>query len=89
MVHDAETGFAGRPLALRRRVLEVLDRRDRLTAEQIAGVSYRKQVRFDHDTRPSAAQLVAVRRALRRLAARGAVRAAGWHRRRKVWERAG
>ena len=79
-----ETGFANRPLALRRRIVEILSRRDRLSARDIAGCAYggrRLIVRPGHRKNVTVAQLVATRRALRALAAKG--RIAVLHRRRR------
>jgi hypothetical protein len=80
-------GFANRPLALRRSILEVLARRDRLTAHDIAGCAYARRliVRPGHVRHVTPSQLVATRRALRALVTKGKVRALRRYRRRKVF----
>jgi hypothetical protein len=82
---NVKSGFVGRPLALRRRILLVMSRFDGLTAERIAGMAYAKRMRFDYMPMRSAAQVSATRRALRRLADRGHVAHVGWQRRNKLW----
>jgi hypothetical protein len=71
-----ETGFSGKPKALRRAILEVLRRQGRLTAAEIAGAVYASRI----TVRPgyvgrhaTTSQLVSVRRALRRMVAKGRV----------------
>jgi hypothetical protein len=84
----AARGFASRPLALRRCLIEILSRRDRLTAHDLAGIAYggrRLIVRPGHRREVTPSQLVAVRRALRRLVARGRVRVLLRRRRWKVF----
>src|SRR5260370_41073412 len=58
------TGFANRSFALRRCLVEILKRRDRLTAAELAGIAYGRRliVRPGHHRR-TVAQLVATRRA--------------------------
>jgi hypothetical protein len=72
---NRQTGFAGRPLALRRTVLEILRRRDMLTAHDIAGCAFghRLVVRPGHRRHVTTSQLVSVRKALRALVAKGRV----------------
>ncbi|WP_316205302.1 hypothetical protein [Bradyrhizobium sp. SZCCHNS3004] len=82
-----QTGFSGKPLALRRRIIEVLERAHRLTAFEIASSAYAERIVLDGRARCSTAQLVAVRRALRRLADRGHVVSHCRQRRWKMWER--
>jgi hypothetical protein len=82
----AATGFAYRPFALRRCIIEILRRRDRLTAHDMAGIAYggrRLIVRPGHRRHVTSAQLVATRRALRALAAKGRIETRGRYRRRK------
>jgi hypothetical protein len=82
----AETGFANRPLALRRCLIEILSRRDRLTAHDLAGIAYggrRLIVRPGHRRHVTSSQLVATRRALRALAAKGRIEIL---RRRRRWK---
>ena len=81
-------GFASRPLALRRCLIEILARRDRLTAHDLAGIAYggrRLIVRPGHCRQVTSAQLVATRRALRALAAKGRIEVLHRRRRRKVF----
>ena len=62
----AETGFANRPLALRRCLIEILSRRNRLTARDLAGIAYGRRsliVRPGHRRHVTSSQLVATRRA--------------------------
>jgi hypothetical protein len=81
-------GFAGQPLALRRCLVEILTRRDRLSAHDLAGVAYARRlvVRPGHRRHVTDAQLVATRRALRRLVAKGKVRVLYRYRHRKIFE---
>ena len=72
----AARGFAYRPFALRRCIIEILRRRDRLTAHDMAGIAYggrRLIVRPGHRRHVTSSQLVATRRALRALAAKGRI----------------
>lgn len=73
---ERRTAFAGRPLALRRRLIEVLERADGLTADQIAGFAYQPAGRPIYRARPppcSTSEVTTVRAALRRLVAKGRV----------------
>lgn len=82
------TGFANRPLALRRAVLAVLGQRDRLTAWELASCLYchgRPMVRPGWRL-PTGAQVVSTRRALRRLIAKGRVEVAHHKRRWRVFQ---
>jgi hypothetical protein len=86
--YRAETGFANRPFALRRCLIEILSRRDRLTARDLAGIAYgsrRLIVRPGHRRHVTSSQMVAVRRALRRLAAKGRVQVFYRRRRCKIF----
>jgi hypothetical protein len=85
----AATGFASRPLALRRCLIQILVRRDRLTAHDLAGIAYGRRliVRPGHRRCATTAQLVATRRALRALVAKGKVRVLYRYRHRKVFVR--
>jgi hypothetical protein len=69
------TGFAGRPRGLRRCILEALGRRDLLTAHDLAGIVYARRfvVRPAHRRHVTSSQLVATRRALRRLVSKGKI----------------
>lgn len=82
-----QSGFSGKPLALRRRILEVLERAHRLTAFEIASSAFAERIVLGGRARCSTAQLVSVRRALRRLADRGHVVSHCRQRRWKMWER--
>lgn len=83
-----KSGFVRSPLGLRRKILLVMQRSYLVTADQIAAAAYARRICFDGRTnRCSTAELVAVRRALRRLADRGHVAHVGWRRRRKVWSK--
>jgi hypothetical protein len=86
--YRARTGFANRPLALRRCLVEILRRRDRLTAADMAAIAYARRivVRPGHRRHvvPNA-QLVAVRRALRKLVDKGRVEVLYRYRRRKIF----
>ena len=42
--YRARTGFANRPLALRRCLVEILRRRDRLTAHDMAAIAYARRI---------------------------------------------
>ena len=82
------SGFAGRPLALRRCLLEILRRRDRLTAFDLAAAAYSRRVVVRPGHRRygvTDAQLVSDRRALRRLVAKGRVKVLYRYRHRKVF----
>jgi hypothetical protein len=82
------TGFANRPLALRRAILEVLERRPWQTSAEIAGCAYafgRPMCRPGH-RRCSIAELNSTRRALRRLVARGKVEVRHRRRRWKIFQ---
>jgi hypothetical protein len=81
------TGFAGRPLALRRCIVEILKRRDRLTAFDLACAAYGRRlvVRPGWQRYVPPSQLVSVRRALRRLVAKGRVKVLHRFRHRKVY----
>jgi hypothetical protein len=84
----AETGFANRPLALRRSLIEILSRRDRLTAHDLAGIAYggrRLIVRPGHRRQVTSSQLAATRRALRALATKGRIDVLHRRRRWKVF----
>ena len=81
------TGFANRSFALRRCLVEILKRRDRLTVAELAGNRLRQAA---HLSAPdiTGAQLHSWSRrgALRRLVAKGKVKMIGRYRRRKVFE---
>jgi hypothetical protein len=80
------TGFANRPLALRRCLLEILARRDRLTANDMAGIAYGRRIIIRPGHRHvTSSQLVATRRALRALAVKGRVEMRGRYRRQKLF----
>lgn len=73
---ERRTVFAGRPLALRRRVLAVLERADRLTAAEIAGFAYQPAgwpICRDRPPPCSNSQVTTVRGVLRGLIKRGKV----------------
>lgn len=77
--------FPYRPKGLRRAILVVLERRDRLNAPEIAGCAYaygRPLVRPGWRI-PTEAEIVSVRRALRHLLATGKVVKSGRYRRGK------
>src|SRR3954467_15449367 len=76
-------GFAFRPKALRRAILHILDQRPCLTARQLASCAYcfrRPMVRPGWRI-PTNAEVVATRRALRRLVSLGKVACVGKARR--------
>jgi hypothetical protein len=74
--------FPYRPLGLRRAILLVLERSDRLNASELAGCCYCHRPMARPGCRvPSDAEIVSVRRALRDLVATGKVRKAGRYRR--------
>lgn len=81
------SSFAGKPLALRRAVLAVLERADQLTVEQIAGWAYRPGRPLCRHRAPvcTASQVESVRRALRALVAKGKVEELPRHRHRKLY----
>lgn len=76
-------GFAGRPLALRRCILELLGRRDMLSAHDLAAAAYGRRVvvRPGWVRNVTPAELVAVRDALRVLIGKGRVAVRGRYRR--------
>jgi hypothetical protein len=78
-------GFANRPLALRRAVLEVLDRRPWQTSAEIAGCvfSHGRILARPGWRRCSVSELSSTRRALRRLVAQGKVEV---RHRRRCWK---
>jgi hypothetical protein len=80
-------GFANRPRALRRSLLDILKRRDRLTAFDLAGIVYGQTiiVRPGHFRRVTPAQLSATRRALRVLVRKGRIEVLYRYRRWKVF----
>jgi hypothetical protein len=82
------TGFANRPLALRRCVIEILSRRGRLTARDIAVAAYGRRlvVRPGHCRNVTTAELVATRRALRVLVVKDKVRVLYRFRRWKLFD---
>jgi hypothetical protein len=82
-----KSGFANRPFALRRRVLEVLGTGHRFSADEIAMFAFRSRRPIVAGVRPSCSisELVSTRRALRRLVAKGRVAQDGRRRRRKVY----
>lgn len=81
-------GFAGRPLALRRAVLEVLERRPGQTSGEIAGCvySYGRPMARPGWRRCTISELSSTRRALRRLVARGRVMVLHRQRRWKIYQ---
>ena len=81
------SGFANRPRALRRCVIEILSRRGRLTARDIAVAAYGRRLVVwpGHCRYATTAQLVATRRALRALVAKGKVKVLHRYRRWKVF----
>jgi hypothetical protein len=85
---DRKSGFANRPRALRRCVIEILSRRGRLTARDIAVAAYGRRLLVwpGHCRHATTAQLVATRRALRVLVAKDRVRVLYRYRRWKVFE---
>lgn len=82
-----ETGFSGKPKALRRAILEALRRRDRLTAADIAGAvySFRRVMVRPGWRRCTVSELVCTRRALRKMVAKGLVQELPRWRRRKLY----
>lgn len=80
-----QRGFAGRPLALRRELLAILERVDRLTATELASCAFRGRIMLAHPSVCSTAQLNSVRRALRRLIARGHVGVVGYRQRHRLF----
>lgn len=80
-----KTGFAHRPLALRRELLAVLGRIDALTLRELASFTYSGRVYRSHLPSCSASQLSATRKAIRRLIERGHVVVAGHHRGRRLF----
>ena len=80
-----KTGFAHRPLALRRELLAVLGRVDRATAAELASFAYAGRVNRSRPPSCSTARIGATRRALRRLIDRGHVIVVGVHRGRRLF----
>ncbi|SFO25770.1 hypothetical protein SAMN05216330_102435 [Bradyrhizobium sp. Ghvi] len=81
--------FAGRPLALRRELLAVLDRADKLTARELAASVYSGRVCLCRPQACSRSQLASTRKALCRLIDKGRVVVAGHHRRRQLFSLTG
>jgi Fic family protein len=82
-------GFAKRTnRMLRPRIVEALDNLGQLNAWELAGMVYgpRRAMRRGQSRACTNSQLVATRRALRRLRAKGVVVAGGRRRRRKVYQ---
>jgi hypothetical protein len=79
------TGFAGRPLALRRELLAVLGKADNLTATELAAFAFSGRVCRSRTPSCSPAQLASTRRALRRLLANGRVDVVGYCRRHRLF----
>lgn len=86
---ERRPGFANRPRALRRCLLEILHShsRDGLSAHDLAGIAYGRRiiVRPGHRRNVTTAQLVATRRALRALIAKGRVEVLWRYRRWQVY----
>ncbi|MGY3233359.1 hypothetical protein ACVMAJ_000249 [Bradyrhizobium sp. USDA 4448] len=78
-------GFSHRPLALRRRLLAVLDRIDSASLIELASHAYAGRINRLRPPSCSAAQLSATRKAICRLIDRGHVVAVGFHRRRRLY----
>lgn len=87
MTPNPRTRFANRPRALRRCILELLGRRDRLTSHDLAAAAYgqRMLIRPGWVQNITPSQLVAVRRAVRSLVAKGRVEELNRYRRWKVF----
>ncbi len=81
-------GFAGRPLALRRAVLEILERRPYQTSAELAGCifSFGRPMARPGWRRCSVSELVSTRRALRRLVAKGRIKVLHRQRRWKIYQ---
>jgi len=77
-----ETGFAKPNRMLRPRIIECLGRFDRLTAVELAGMVYGRVIVRPGYRSPTVSQIVATRRALRRLVRKGRVSPTGKRRRR-------
>ncbi|MGY3690829.1 hypothetical protein ACVIGA_000909 [Bradyrhizobium sp. USDA 3240] len=84
-----QTGYAGRPLALRRELLAILGRVDKLSVRELAAAAYSGRVCRSRPPSCSAAQITATRKAIRRLIDRGHVVAVGVYRRRQLFALAG
>jgi hypothetical protein len=81
------TGFANRSFALRRCLVEILKRRDRMTAAELAGIADgRRLICPAPDIIGAQLHSWSRRGALRRLVAKGKVKMIGRYRRRKVFE---
>ena len=80
-----KTGFAHRPLALRRELLAVLGRVDTASAIELACYAYSGRINRSHPPACSTVQIATVRKALRRMIENGNVIAVGHHRRRRVF----
>ncbi len=79
--------FARRPLALRRAVLAVLDRVDRLTVREIAGAVYGGRLCLYRPVPSSRSQINSTRKALHRLITKGRVVVVGHDRRCQLFAR--
>ena len=83
-----QIGFAARPnRGLRSRIVAMLAEQDGLTAWEIAAIAYQRRLVMRRGWYRTATevQLVATRRALRRLVRKGRVVVTGRYRRRKVY----
>ena len=85
--HLPSIGFANRRnRLLRSRIVRALNIQGQLSAFDLARIAYESPRRASRGGRPSTpAQLVATRRALRRLAAKGRIVTIGRYRRRKLY----
>lgn len=81
-------GFAGRPLALRRAILEVLERRPCQTSAEVAGCvfSFGRPMARPGWRRCSVSELTSTRRALRCLIAKGKVEVRHHRRRWRIFQ---
>ncbi|WP_212503951.1 hypothetical protein [Bradyrhizobium lablabi] len=86
-VFRPEMGFSRKPLGLRRCLLEILRRRDGLTAHDLAGIAYGRRiiVRPGYRRHVTNSQMVCVQRALRRMIDKGLIEVLYRYRRRKVY----
>ncbi|MFZ5712964.1 MAG: hypothetical protein ACOY3N_09005 [Bradyrhizobium sp.] len=80
--------FAGRPLALRRELLALLGRVEKLTVRELAAAAYSGRLRLSRPLPCSRAQINTTRKALRRLIAKRRVVVVGHHRRCQLFARA-
>ncbi|RXG92280.1 hypothetical protein [Bradyrhizobium vignae] len=80
-----QSGFAHRPLGLRRRLLELLKQLEAASAVELAGHAYSGRVHRMRPARCSPVQVATVRKALRKMLRNGNATIVGHHRGRRLY----